>query len=172
MAATVSKLLSSRRPGRETLDPYRKRPRRTAACAASRMPLPMGLNGRRRQEPRECEAPSVSRWVQERSGGAAGGWWTSCSGAGVAFFCALQKRASYACRSMRSKHQAGPVVTRYQGNRPPLFFRQDLLGGQSLNHTHLPLAVGTLPNRGLMSDKWSGGVRRRRCIAESSANRE
>ena len=54
----------------------------------------------------------------------------------------------------------------------PLFFPQDLLGGQSLNHSHLPLAVGTLPNGGLRSGGWCSGVRRRWCSEQISANRE
>ena len=33
---------------------------------------------------------------------------------------------------------------------PPLFFPQDLSGGQSLDHAHLPLAFRTLPNGGFM----------------------
>jgi hypothetical protein len=66
------------------------------------------------------------------------------------------------------------LTTRLRGIKeadPAEFFPKDLLGGQTLDNMHLPLAVGTLPNDGLIGGR-CGGARRRRCTEQSSANRE
>ena len=93
------------------------------------------------------------RWVKERSGEAAGSWWRACLEGGDGAF-------SGSRHTPGRRAEAGGVSTELdlslRGIKkadPPLFFPQDLPGGQSLDHAHLPLAFRTLPNGGFMSGK-------------------
>ena len=109
-------------------------------------------------------------WVKERSSEAVGSCWRACLDAGNNVFSPSRhtpgKRAE-ACEVSAGRDLSLRGIKKAD---PPLFLLQDLSGGQSLHHAHLPLAFRTVPNGGFMS-KWCDSFGRRR-IEHGSANRE
>src|SRR3974390_2164933 len=136
------------------------------------MPRPMGFGWSLEAGVAGMRSAFLVRWVKERSGEAAGSWWRACLEGGNdvvwtsrhtpgrrAGACGVSAKLDLSLRGIKKAD-------------PPLFFPQNLLGGQSLNHAHLPLAFRTLPN-----DRRRGGQRccgpcRRRYIEQGFANRE
>ena len=136
------------------------------------MPVPMGFEWPLEAGTAGMRSTFLVRWLEERSREAAGSWWRARLEAGNDVFGSSRHTPGKRAEAREVSAGLDLSLGGIKKAGPPLLLVQDLSGGQSLDHAHLPLAFRTVPNGGFMSGKWCDSFRRRRYIEQSSANRE
>ena len=95
----------------------------------------------------------VAKRVKESSGEADGRGWSACFGCRSGVFSLGRHTPGTRAEACGVGTTLDLSLRGIKKADPPLLFPQDLSGGQSLDHAHLPLTLRALPNSGLMIGK-------------------